>query len=172
MKFLRFIIIIFISLSSGLAFAKDINNKEWLVFVKTYGKEKACLFFPDDPKTSSVKELYSGKQYFSAHSVKDGVDYMLKIMPKNSNSKEYFSLLVSSLEKYSNIEMINSSLTEKEDKDVIDLMYKDLELNEFCKNTVILTDLSIYSLFTSFKEGEKEEHNYFISSFTVDNLKK
>ena len=153
-----------------MGFSKVINEKQWVVYVKTYRGERFCVNFPKDPTTfSSDLKKNSKEKTFSIETAIDGVNYSLLASPKDH--EDYFSSIIDNLKSRSNIVILDQNLTQMEGKQILDITFKDLEkikMPVFCKMQTILTKNNVYSLFTSYKEDDKESHNYFISSFQIE----
>lgn len=150
--------------SSNLA----INYKDWVVFVKTCQNEQFCVNFPTDPETRSIKPLnFDEDNRFWAASAEHEVIYCLEVMPKNNND-EYLDDYLKFLKNNSEIEIIDSSFSGERTNKILDISYFNIKNLLYGKTRLIMTKNNIYSLSTSYNEGEKEDHGYFIASFFVD----
>ena len=50
---------------------------------------------------------------------------------------------------------------------VLDVIFEDKSLSNFCKAKVLVTKNNIYTFFTSYKKGTEEKHNFFTKSFHI-----
>ena len=169
MRHFKIVILIFILFISTHIYAAKVNDKEWIVFVKSYRDEQFCVNFPRDPDILDLsinKGDDEGKIFF-AKVDNDNVNYSIEVIPNNDN--DYFEELLTSLKNQTNIEIVDHSFSsDKKNNKIIDISYKDNEHLTLSKTRTIITKSNIYTLFTSSMIGGNEDHKYFITSFFVE----
>lgn len=159
MKVFYYIIFLF-SLFSTYSFSENqfLNNKEWVYFMKKFNDEKFSLTFPEDP-VFNLSQKDAGS-ILSLSSSKDNVHYNLEVLA--NEGEDYFTLLLNHLQN-DEVKILSSISTDS----TLDLFYKDLKSDLFCKIKVIITPINVYYFFTTFKEDTADLHEYFVSSFQV-----
>ncbi len=141
-----------------------LNPKEWIVFVKTYGNDKFSINFPVDPRilTSNIDD----QKVLSIKAEEAGAEYTLQIAPKFDENAIFDSL--EKLKSNASITVLEESFTQQEKRKVLSYFYKDEKISKFFKTHIIITDKNVYSFSTSYLEGVKENHKFFISSFYLE----
>jgi len=165
MKYIKILICGIVFFVSSLAFSSPVNPKEWVIFAKTYGTEQFNVNFPDDPEFFSLIETLSGGKHFFANSVTEGVHYSIEVFP--TEDEDFLNGYLGSLQDQKEIEILNSSFTKISSNDGLDVSYIDHSTSMHKKSRAIVTKKNTYILNTLYKEGEKEDHTYFITSFST-----
>lgn len=156
--------LIFLFSMFTLAFSENrvLNEKEWIVFIKTFNDEKFSVNFPIDPTLNLLKRKNLKEGLFLTSS-QDQVHFALETTV--NEGEDYFSILLNELKKDSTIELLEAA---NASGPIFDIHYRDLATDLFCKIRVILTSANVYYLITTFLKEEMDLHDYFISSFRID----
>ena len=163
MRLFKIFICILVVFISSLAFSQ-INPKEWVVFIKSYKNEQFCVNFPDDPEFFNTVQKSDNEKLFFANAASSGANYSIEVLP--TLDKDYLTKFFSYLKHQPDLEIVNYSFFNGMNKG-LDIEYIDQSKSLSTKTRAIITKNSTYILSTSFKVNEKEDHTYFVSSFSI-----
>jgi hypothetical protein len=168
MKLLKKIICFFLIVASTMAFSA-INEKKWIVLIKTYTDERFSLNFPKDPEYS-YKQSKDNKKVFVATAAEAGVNYALEVAP-NNNDEDPIRKMLDETKQNQNLEIIDYSTSSDRGSrynKILDLVCLDHTKSQMEKKRIVVTKKNIYQLYTLFNSGEKNDHGYFINSFYIE----
>ena len=161
MKYFMPSILIFMIFLNNSLFAMHINEKQWIIFVKKYYGEYFYVNFPKDP--TIIKNL--GEKGFLVKTEDSNIRYSVEVTPRDES---YFEMMLRLIQNNKNIRIVDYSFSKYKEKEIFDVTYQTDDNSTFNKVREILTQKNIYTLHTSYKIGDKEEHDYFISSFSSE----
>jgi hypothetical protein len=169
MNFFKSLVCFLIITLSSFGFSA-INEKEWVVFIKSYSNERFCINFPNDPEFFNKPSEGNEKKTFVARASQAGINYTLEVSP--NNKENYLGKMLDKIKQNQDLEIVDYSISNQTanwNNKILDLACVDHKKSQTEKIRMIFTKNNIYQLHTVFNSSEKNDHNYFINSFFIAN---
>ena len=159
----------FIVISINLAAAETENDQmfskghHWASYKQTIGVEHISAKFPKSPKIAAQNTLF----YTSSHKKHASYTLIAGAPPIGGiQSDEAFPVHLASQCQYP-YDLVDYRISHEPGKEILDTVCYNEETNLIVKSRMIVTNRNFYILRTTVSAGEKEEHEYFIKSFSV-----
>lgn len=135
----------------------------WIALNGQVNKEKFHIKFP------AIYQHIQETDTFIAATLVNGTAYALLVAPLPEiefNAEEQFGELLEEISKTATVLEYESK--KMQGRSTLDLFVRYSEKGNYAKIRIVLSKKNLYSMITQFEEGAEEQHNLFISSFSIN----